>query len=143
MALSASHEDTIMLWHPTHLQGEILNEDETLNILLNTPPPEPNLPQNLHTNDILIIPEQQILPTQQHSDNPSPKSLDFPTEKQQKQQRLAPETQQHCAPELLVYSRRRYSPKADIAVPNSSTIEDCSTTAVTLDSPSFDLPIAI
>ncbi|XP_039039151.1 uncharacterized protein LOC120176946 [Hibiscus syriacus] len=49
----------------------------------------------------------------------------------------------HADTIMLWHQRHHYSPETDIAVPNSSPTIDCSTTEVTPDSPSIDLPIAI
>ncbi|KAK8290339.1 hypothetical protein V6Z12_D07G254400, partial [Gossypium hirsutum] len=107
----------------SHLQGEIFNEDETLNTLLIIPPdPTTTIP------DLVVSPIQQEFNTVLPNDNTS-------TEVQQP---LGQEKQQ-----IQVYSRRNRSPETDTAVPITSPTEDCSEAEVPPPSPSIYLPIVV
>ncbi|KAK8337166.1 hypothetical protein V6Z11_A09G170200 [Gossypium hirsutum] len=107
----------------SHLQGEIFNEDETLNTLLIIPPdPTTTIP------DLVVSPIQQEFNTVLPNDNTS-------TEVQQP---LGQGKQQ-----IQVYSRRNRSPETDTAVPITSPAEDCSEAEVPPPSPSIYLPIAV
>ncbi|KAL1101220.1 hypothetical protein V6Z11_D05G284700, partial [Gossypium hirsutum] len=107
----------------SHLQGEIFNEDETLNTLLIIPPdPTTTIP------DLVVSPIQQEFNTVLPNDNTS-------TEVQQP---LGQGKQQ-----IQVYSRRNRSPETDTAVPITSPTEDCSEAEVPPPSPSIYLPIAV
>ncbi|XP_052490853.1 uncharacterized protein LOC128043074 [Gossypium raimondii] len=77
LALSTAKDDTIMLWHPSHLQGEIFNEDETLNTLLIIPPDPTTTITDKPIPDLVVVsPIQQEFNTVLPNDNTSIKYND-------------------------------------------------------------------
>ncbi|GMI70512.1 hypothetical protein HRI_000720500 [Hibiscus trionum] len=127
----------------SHLQGEILSEDETLNNLL-------ILPQDFINPTTTTIPAENptatVIPVLDHV---------FPISTVQQQgtrvinhtneekQPFHSEKQQEKTQGLRVYSRRHQQPETETAVPMPSLPEDCPVEEVSPPSPSIYLPIAV
>ncbi|KAK8275495.1 hypothetical protein V6Z11_D10G142300 [Gossypium hirsutum] len=112
----------------SHLQGEIFNEDETLNTLLIIPPDPTTTITNKPIPDLVVCPVQQEFNTFLPNNNTSTEVQQPPDQGKQ---------------QIQVYSRWNRSPETDTAVPITSPTEDCSKTEVPPSSPSIYLPIAV
>ncbi|KAL1166055.1 hypothetical protein V6Z11_A06G171000, partial [Gossypium hirsutum] len=125
----------------SHLQGEIFNEDETLNTLLIIPhDPTTTITNKPNNQGAMVIPNlETVSPVQQQEISPILPNNNTTIEVQPHDQGK----QQKQVPEIQVYSRRNRAPETDTAVPIASPTEDCSETEVSPPSPSIYLPIAV
>ncbi|KAK8260204.1 hypothetical protein V6Z12_D13G105900, partial [Gossypium hirsutum] len=113
----------------SHLQGEIFNEDETLNILLIIPLDPTTTITNKPIPDLVVIsPVQQEFNIVLPNNNTSTEVQQPPDQGKQ---------------QIQVYSRWNRSLETDTAVPITSPTEGCSETEVPPLSPSIYLPIAV
>ncbi|KAE8663133.1 ethylene-responsive transcription factor 5-like [Hibiscus syriacus] len=163
-ALSASNEDTVMMWHRSDLwgpsrvkniigarwfitfiddytRGKTLSEDETLHtLLIITPEPILNttVTQNSKDDPVLITPDLSV--PLERNELPSDE-IPIGSKLQQPNPSEKPQLQ---PPEIIIYSREHFPPKNDIAaVPNSSNSEDYPVPDQSLGSSNMNLPIAV
>ncbi|KAK8328452.1 hypothetical protein V6Z12_A11G253000, partial [Gossypium hirsutum] len=117
----------------SHIQGEILSEDETL-------------------SNLLIIPQDSISPTTSTKPAKNPTATVIPilkpvfpisTIQQQETRPTHSEKQEVKTQRLRVYSRKHQLPETKTAVPMPSLPEDCPEEEVSPPSSSIHLPIAV